>query len=100
MVKEKVKNEEEKQNKNKKLIQTVFNFVFWIGISVLAAIWLIEFFLVKNDQDPLFCLDTKYHQFDDGDVTECIGLGYKIYNYERESLTAREFGPFFVGMRD
>ncbi len=100
MVKEKTKNEEKEQSQTKKIIMTVFNYVFWIGIVGLAIIWLTEFVLVKNDQDPLLCLDTKYHQFDDGDVTECIGLGYKVYNYERESITAREFGPFFIGMRD
>ena len=40
------------------------------------------------------------HKYDDGKVTECIGLGYKVYNYDRESFDKGvEFGPLFTKER-
>ncbi len=78
----------------------IFNIVFWVVLIGLAVIWGIEFLNVKNDKEPMFCLDKTIHEFSDGIVTECTGLGYKIYNYDRESINAVEFGPFFIGMKD
>ena len=48
----------------------------------------------------MFCLSEKNHKFDDGTVYECKGLGYNVYQYNRESIDiARQFSPFFVGMK-
>lgn len=38
--------------------------------------------------------------YDDGKTTECVGLGYNIYNYERKSITAVQFSPFFTKMKN
>ncbi len=79
----------------------VFNIVFWTAFAILATIWLVDFFRVRAENDPIFCLSQKEHVFDDGTVGECVGLGYKVYHYNRESVgTGLEFGPFFIDMRE
>lgn len=85
---------------NKKSIgRKIFDVVFWVCISVLLCIWLIDFIRIKNDSKPMFCLANKTHEFDDGVVEECKGLGYKIYTYNRDSLEGVQFGPFFAKMK-
>ena len=87
------------EEKEKSLGKKIFDIVFWVCITVLAIIWLTDFFRIQNDKDPMFCLAHKTHKFNDGTVEECTGLGYKIYDYNRESLTAHQFGPFFAKMK-
>lgn len=91
---------EEQKKEKKNIVKIVFDVVFWVGIIVLAAIWITDFVKIQNEEKPMFCLVQKTHEFEDGTVDECIGLGYKIYEYNRESLNnARQFSPFFVGMK-
>jgi hypothetical protein len=83
------------------MVKKIFNIAFWVVFSILMAIWLIDFFRVRGDADPMFCLSKTTHEFEDGEVRECLGLGYKVYSYDRESLTkGYEFGPFFIQMKD
>ena len=87
--------------KNKRSLPLrIFDLVFWVIIIVLAFVWLTDFIRIQNNKKPKFCLTEKTHKFDDGTVDECVGLGYKIYDYHRESLKdAHQFSPFFVGMK-
>jgi len=92
--------EETKQEKTKRIAKKVWDIVFWVGIVVLAIIWLTDFIQVQNEEEPKFCLVNKTHKFEDGTVDECVGLGYKVYIYNRDSISnARQFSPFFVGMK-
>ena len=92
--------EETKKEKIKRITKRVWDIVFWVGIIVLAIIWLTDFIKVQNEEEPKFCLVQKIHEFDDGTVNECVGLGYKVYTYNRDSISgARQFSPFFVGMK-
>lgn len=43
----------------------------------------------------MFCLNKKTITYDDGNVYVCTGLGYKIYNYQRKSFTAIQYGPLW-----
>lgn len=89
-----------KKEKIKKIAKRVFDIVFWTAIILLLIIWLTDFFKMKNNEEPVFCLSEKTHKFDDGNVYECKGLGYNIYHYDRESMKdAYQFSPFFVGMK-
>ena len=93
------KNETTKE-KVKKILKRIFDIVFWIAITILAIIWLVDFFKLQNDKEPVFCLNEKTHKFEDGTVYECKGLGYNIYKYDRESIdVTRQFSPFFIGMK-
>lgn len=92
---------ENKNTEKKNIFKKIFDVVFWIVIIGLAIIWLTDFINVKNDKDPVFCISQRTHTFDDGTVEECVGLGYKVYTYDRSSFSkGRQFGPFFIGMRE
>lgn len=91
-----VKKETEKK---KSVPRIIFDIVFWVCISVLAVIWITDFVRIQKDKEPIFCLSEKTHEFTDGEVNECVGLGYKIFDYKRESITAHQFGPFFTKMK-
>lgn len=84
----------------RKVGKLIFDIVFWVGLTLLAAIWLTDFIKIQNEKEPIFCLVQKTHEFEDGTVDECVGLGYKIYEYNRDSISnARQFSPFFIGMK-
>ena len=92
---------EKKNTEKKSIAKKIFDVVFWVVIIGLAIIWVTDFINVQNDKDPIFCISQKTHTFDDGTVEECVGLGYKVYDYNRTSLSSgRQFGPFFIGMRE
>ncbi|HIS90496.1 MAG TPA: hypothetical protein IAC20_02400 [Candidatus Faecisoma merdavium] len=91
----------DKVTKKRSIVKTIFDVVFWIVIIGLAIVWITDFINVQNDKNPVFCLKNETHKYDDGTVEECIGLGYKVYTYDRSSFSkGRQFGPFFIGMRE
>lgn len=95
--------EETKENKKewKEILLKIWDIVFWICFVAIALTWITDYFRVRDDKEPQFCISSKTHQFEDGTVGECTGLGYKIYTYNRESLdNGVEFVPFFVKMQE
>lgn len=101
MEEEILKEEKPKKEKSKskvfKVIGTIFNVLFWTLIVLLFVAWSIDFYKTKNDEKPIFCIKTINHEYDDGTTKECIGLGYRIFSYNRESIgTGREFGAFYL----
>ena len=44
----------------------------------------------------MFCISEKTYKYADGKTYECVGIGYKMYKYERDSINATEFGPIFI----
>ena len=74
-----------------------------IMVLVLLTTWVIivcyDFFRVKKEKNPRFCIYETVHKYDDGTTYECVGLGYKVYKYRRYALTATEFGPIFISER-
>lgn len=99
-----MKTEEEtfENSKNSKgILRKIGNIIFWVVIIGLFAIWTTDFIRTKKDEKPIFCVKTVEHKYDDGNATECIGLGYKVINYNRSSIkTKNQFAPFFVGMEE
>ena len=88
------------EEKKKSIPRIIFDIVFWVCIVILATVWLTDFIRMNKSKEPMFCLAQKTHKFNDGTVDECIGLGYKIYDYHRDSLdNAHQFSPLFVGMK-
>lgn len=68
-------------------------------ILVWAACVLTDFIRTKNEKEPVFCITKHTYKYDDGKTNECIGLGYKVYDYNRKSIKAKEFGPIFIKQR-
>lgn len=78
----------------------IFNFIFWVVIVILLFTWIMDYINVRNDKKPSFCIKNITHKFEDGTVKECIGLGYKVFTYDRSSMTkGSEFVPFFIDMK-
>ena len=78
----------------------IFNIVFWVAFVGLLTLWITEIVVAENGKDPILCFNEEIHQFDDGTVRECHGIGYKTFEYHRESINiTRQFGAFFVEMR-
>lgn len=91
-----------KPEKGKQSIgKIIFNIIFWAAFAVVLFTWVVDYLNVRNNKEPNFCISKKTHTYDDGVVEECVGLGYKVYDYKRTSMTnGIEFVPFFVSMRE
>ncbi len=79
----------------KSTFQKVMNVILWIILIAWMIIVLIDFYNVNKKTDPMFCISENTEKYDDGEVYSCLGLGYKVYRYERSCFTAIEFGPFW-----
>ena len=86
----------EKKDKNEKsMFQRVMNVILWIILIVWMVVCLVDFYKVQQKGDPIFCIKKGVTKYSDGDVKWCLGPGYKVYQYNRKSFQAIEFGPFW-----
>ena len=94
----KIKKSDLKRDKNKKsLISRIINIILWIIIIAWATLVVTDYINVNKEKDPKFCwFNEKTTKYDDGEVTECMGIGYKVIKYNRTSFKAIEFGPFWI----
>lgn len=91
----------ENGSKTSRILKKVWNIVFWTLFVCIFAIWIIDFVQVKREKEPIFCISEKVHEYEDGTTNECVGLGYKVYTYNRKSLNIKsQFSPFFVKMEE
>ncbi len=74
-----------------------------IAILALIFFWIVmvftDYFRVRQNKNPMFCINETEHEYSDGTTYICTGFGYKMIRYNRTCLTASEFGPFFVKER-
>lgn len=68
--------------------------IAWIGILFF------DYFNTHQGKEPRFCIKEETKVYDDGTVYICTGLGYKLFKYDRKSISAFEFGPFFLQERN
>ena len=87
--------EKPKKEKGESTFNKVMNVILWIVLFAWMAICLVDFYKTHQEQEPMFCLKKEVTKYDDGQVRSCLGLGYKVYHYERKSFKAIEFGPFW-----
>lgn len=78
--------------------------VIKLAIIAVIIIWIICFFIdyfrARQEKIPLFCIHKTVQKYDDGEVTACTGIGYKMYKYDRASIPVSvQFGPFFIKER-
>lgn len=83
----------------KEATKLVLRICLFLVIALWVSIMLVDFVRTKKEKKPLFCITKHTYQYEDGKTDECIGLGYKVYRYERKSITANEFGPIFIKQR-
>lgn len=80
----------------KKIINNIFRILLIILIVAWIGIIVVDYFKVKDGKEPKFCMSESTKTYSDGTVYRCIGLGYKVFRYDRESISAIEFGPIFI----
>ncbi|MBO5375519.1 MAG: hypothetical protein J6A52_01550 [Bacilli bacterium] len=86
--------------KEKSLFSRILNIVLWIILLAWMALVLVDYFKVRDEKDPIFCwFNNHTTTYENGTVTECTGLGYKVIRYNREDFKAIEFGPFWISDR-
>mgnify|MGYP005781743365 CR=1 FL=1 len=77
----------------KKVISVIFMVLFISWLSLIVY----ESYMVTRGEQPKFCIKKEEHKYNDGVTTECLGLGYKVYMYDRSSIEVQvEFGPFWI----
>ena len=92
-----VDEKDKKKNKKKKnIIISIFNFILTIVVFGVVGMAVIDFINVNQEKEPIFCNHEEWTQYDDGTVELCVGVGYKVYRYNRESIKGSEFGPFWI----
>lgn len=80
-----------KMDKKKKIeLVIVVLLIFW----VLA--FAIDYYRYTKSEPLIFALKPKPAKYDDGTVTEYLGLGYIYRKYDRNSIKLEEFVPFWV----
>lgn len=68
-------------------------------IVIILGLWVVlfttDYILYKNNHKPLLILKTDKKEFQDGYVATYTGLGYKVVEYNRESIKQFTFIPIF-----
>lgn len=83
------------------MVKKVFNIVIAILFVVWCYLLITDYFRVKNDEKAKYCIEHAIYDYTDGSVEECVGLGYKVYYYNRPNINVKaEFGPFWIKMKD
>ena len=77
--------------------------VLKVAILTFLFFWIVmvftDYFRVRQNKNPMFCISEVEHTFEDGSTYICTGLGYKMIRYNRDCLAASEFGPFMIKER-
>lgn len=84
----------------KRVIITSIKVLIILIIVAWISIIFVDYFKAKDDKAPKFCISEETKTYDDGTVYICTGIGYKVINYNRKSISAVEFGPFFIKERN
>jgi len=85
---------------NKKILSKVFNILITILLIGWITVLLIDYANVSKGKSAKFCINNTIKDYTDGSVEICTGLGYKVYNYDRQGYKAIEFGPFWMEEKD
>lgn len=82
------------------MIKRIISIVISLLVLAWVAIVFYDYYLVSKEEKPKFCIKEEDKKYDDGTTYECVGLGYKVYIYNRTNMEAAyEFGPFFIDER-
>lgn len=65
--------------------------IFFAWLFIVAC----DFYNISNKKDALFCIKSGKIKNSDGEVSWCLGAGYKTYIYSYGEYEAYEFGPMW-----
>ena len=80
-------------------MKKVLGKIFWIIVILLMCLWTYEFYRVRNGEYAQFCIKNNIKEYTDGLTNECIGIGYKVYEYKRNDIKGIEFVSIFAKER-
>ena len=83
----------------KKVLILILKFMILAFLFLWIVAIFVDYFRVKQNKNLMFCLTETEKIYEDGTTYICNGLGYKIIRYNRDCLTATEFGPFLIKER-
>ena len=73
-------------------------------IVIILGLWLLlfttDYILYKNDHKPFIVLKTDKKEYQDGYVITYTGLGYKVIEYNRETIKKFIFLPIFKQVKN
>ena len=84
----------------KKVLVNILKILIILLVIMWICILFLDYFNTHQGKEPKFCIKEETKVYDDGTVYICTGLGYKLYKYDRKSISAFEFGPFFLQERN
>lgn len=87
---------QKEKKKKKSIIIRILDLLLWVVLLGWMAICFYDYYNVSNEKEPKFCLKEETTQYYDGTVDSCLGPGYKVYYYNRESYQGYQFGPFWI----
>ena len=73
----------------------VMNVILWIVLIVWMAICLVDFYRAHKRQEPIFTFKKETTKYEDGEVDNYLGLGYRIFDYKRKCFNGIEYSPFW-----
>lgn len=77
------------------VIAKIVNILLWIILFTWIAVCVVDFYRTQKGNKPLFTFTHNVTKYEDGKVDSYLGLGYKVYKYERKCFNGYEFGPFW-----
>lgn len=81
----------------KKVLGMIFKTLILVALVAWVIIVVSDYMNTLNEKPLKYCIKERVHDYgEDGNVYECIGLGYRVFKYNRKSLTATHFGPIFI----
>lgn len=79
----------------KRIIENVVKVLIILLVISWIVIIFIDFFRTRAGKDPVYCISEDVIKHEDGETYKCVGLGYKMYRYNR-TCSGVQFGPFFI----
>ena len=83
----------------KKIFKIISTIVSLICI-VIVGITLVDFFMVKNNKEPIFCISHEVVENSDGNTNICNGLLYKYYDTAGDGYVSKKFIPIWSNEED
>ena len=79
----------------KRIIENIVKVLIILLLIAWIAIIFIDWYRTTQGKNPMFCISEKTTQYADGETYKCVGIGYKMFRYNR-TCAAVNFGPFFL----
>lgn len=85
----------------KKIVSVLFSIIVigWISLIVFDFVRCGQKDENGEVQKPLIVVKKNVYNYDDGNATEYMSLGYKYVEYNRVSYISYEFGPFWLKIK-